>query len=84
MNLVFANTTAQIGGPNGTIINLEAGTAWDGDDPFVAHRPEFFDTLPAHVHTSAGVVFTAAAQNLVETATAEPGAKRRRGRATGA
>lgn len=54
----------------GERVRLNVDDIWDADDPFVVARPEFFAAKPVNVFRTRPVA-------VVETATAEPGVKRR-------
>lgn len=69
--VVYAAANTRIG-HEGRRFTLQIDQPWAADDPLVKARPDLFSKQPTEIHTSA----TAAA---VETATAAPGEKRRRG-----
>lgn len=73
--LRFARSTCTTADPaNGLLVRLTEGDAWDADDPFVLARPDLFSERPIRVRRT---VPKQATDTPVETATREPGQKRK-------
>lgn len=70
-NVVYATSNTSVTNKHGVIYRINGGEAWDADDPIVKDHPHLFTSDPIKARTS---------QGWVETATAEPGKKRRSGR----
>lgn len=74
MDIVFATSTCSMRDPkSGLVVRLQEGEPWDAFDPFVKARPDMFSEDPPN-----GAVRRTVRQ-VVETATAEPGKRRRTG-----
>lgn len=71
MKIVYAKSTTSVSNEHGVIYRLEGGQAWSASDPVVKTHPELFSDTPVKARTSSG---------WVETATANPGERRKSGR----
>lgn len=70
-DVVYAKSNTSVTNEHGVIYQLKGGEAWDADDPLVHQHPNMFTPSPVKARTS---------QGWIETATAEPGKKRKSGR----
>ena len=68
--LMFAASTTSVRFED-RIVRLAEGDPWYADDPFVVARPDLFSDVPPMVFGSRGPTV-----NVVEDASARPGAKR--------
>lgn len=74
MDVVFAACTCSVRDPNtGLVVRLQEGDLWAADDPFVRRRPDMFVPDPPNR------AIRRTTETVVETATAEPGKRRRTG-----
>jgi hypothetical protein len=64
MAIVYAKSNTSVVNAGGVIYRLEAGQAWDSEDPIVKAHPQAFSEIPVRMRTF---------QGWVETATAAPG-----------
>lgn len=71
MNLVYAKSQFSSTTEHGQIVRVQPNEAWDANDPFVKAHKDMFSKTPIKARTVSG---------WVETATAEPGEKRKSGR----
>jgi hypothetical protein len=67
LKIAFATSTCAVSWRGGKI-QLRAGDAWDGDDPFVKANRHLFSTDTSHLHRTE--------HRPVEQATASPGERR--------
>jgi len=74
MGYTYAKSTVSATTRGGIIIKLNVGETWDENDQFVKDHPNLFDKNPPRVRTQSGWV---PADVVVETATANPGQKRK-------
>jgi len=72
MKIRYATSTCVVAHA-GLRITLQAGEAWDADDPLVAANPDMFSARPLTVR---GTAATGLVDRPVEQATAAPGEKR--------
>ncbi len=74
MGYVYAACTCSARNPlDGSVERIHEGEVWDADAAFVKARPELFVSEPP------GRIVRGRVRQVVETATAEPGKRRRTG-----
>lgn len=76
MNVVYATTSAHVGGPDELMVFVNVGSHWPADDPVVRRNPGLFSTDPRFGLRTSVPLEDNPEEIVVEQATRAPGERR--------